>query len=94
MFISGRRQVELDAAVAAIGHGATGIVADASNLADLDRLYARLQADAGRIDVLSANAGGGAMLPRACSSSSMNALPDRDRCDRVCKGGRTGGEVE
>lgn len=63
VFVTGRRRVELDKAVAAIGPSATGVQADASNLADLDRLYEQIRAEAGRIDVLFANAGGGAMLP-------------------------------
>ena len=61
--ITGRRQGELDAAVAAIGPNATGVRADSSRLADLDRLYAQVQTEHGRIDVLYANAGGGSMLP-------------------------------
>ena len=63
VFVTGRRRAELDAAVAAIGLSATGVQADASKLADLDRLVAQVQAEAGRIDVLFANAGGGTMLP-------------------------------
>lgn len=63
VFITGRRQAELDAAVEAIGHGATGIRADAALLADLDTVYARIAERAGRLDILLANAGGGDMLP-------------------------------
>ncbi|MGQ9371721.1 SDR family oxidoreductase [Azospirillum sp. ST 5-10] len=66
VYLTGRRQAELDAAVAAItaaGGATTGVRADSSILADLDRLYARIQAEKGRIDVLYANAGGGDMLP-------------------------------
>lgn len=63
VFITGRRPAELDKAVAAIGGSATGIVADSGNMADLNRLYAQVKADAGRIDVLFVNAGGGSMLP-------------------------------
>jgi NAD(P)-dependent dehydrogenase (short-subunit alcohol dehydrogenase family) len=57
VFITGRRQAELNKAVAEIGSGATGIQADASDLADLDRLYATVEASHGRIDVLALNAG-------------------------------------
>jgi NAD(P)-dependent dehydrogenase (short-subunit alcohol dehydrogenase family) len=53
----------LDAAVRSIGPSATGIQADVSKMADLNRLYERIKADAGRIDVLFANAGGGSLLP-------------------------------
>jgi NAD(P)-dependent dehydrogenase (short-subunit alcohol dehydrogenase family) len=63
VFITGRRQPELDAAVAAIGPRATGVRADSSNLADLDALYELVRERHGRIDVLFANAGGGTMLP-------------------------------
>ena len=63
VFVTGRRQAELDAAVSAIDGGAVGIRADASNLADLDRVYAQIARDAGRLDVVFANAGGGDMLP-------------------------------
>lgn len=63
VFITGRRQAELDAAVAAIGPSATGIRADASVMSDLDAVYAQIAKKAGRLDVLFANAGGGDMLP-------------------------------
>ncbi|TGD92636.1 SDR family NAD(P)-dependent oxidoreductase [Methylobacterium nonmethylotrophicum] len=63
VFVTGRRQAELDKAVAEIGPAATGVQADASKLADLDRLYEQVKAQAGRIDVLFVNAGGGSMLP-------------------------------
>ena len=63
VFITGRRQAELDAAVAAIGGNAAGIRADASVLADLDDVYAQIAKRAGKLDILFANAGGGDMLP-------------------------------
>ena len=63
VFITGRRQAELDAAVASIGGAATGIRADASVLSDLDNLYAHIAKSAGKLDILFANAGGGDMLP-------------------------------
>lgn len=63
VFITGRRQAELDAAVAEIGAAATGIRADASVLADLDAVYAQIAKAAGRLDILFANAGGGDMQP-------------------------------
>jgi NAD(P)-dependent dehydrogenase (short-subunit alcohol dehydrogenase family) len=59
VFITGRRQNELDAAVKQIGGNVIGVQGDVSNLADLDRLYATVKQKAGRIDVLFANAGGG-----------------------------------
>jgi NAD(P)-dependent dehydrogenase (short-subunit alcohol dehydrogenase family) len=59
VFVTGRRKDRLEAAVAKIGHNATGVQGDVSNLADLDRLYAAVAAEDRRIDVLYANAGGG-----------------------------------
>jgi len=57
--ITGRRKDVLDDAVKQIGSNAIGIQADASDLADLDRMYERIKKEYGRIDVLFANAGGG-----------------------------------
>jgi NAD(P)-dependent dehydrogenase (short-subunit alcohol dehydrogenase family) len=59
VFMTGRRQRELDAAVAEVGNGARGVQGDIANLADLDRLFEVVRKEAGRIDVLFANAGGG-----------------------------------
>ena len=63
VFITGRRKPELDATVKAIGSRATGVQGDVSNLADLDRLYAAVKEQKGRVDVLFANAGGGELAP-------------------------------
>ncbi|TDW61459.1 NAD(P)-dependent dehydrogenase (short-subunit alcohol dehydrogenase family) [Novosphingobium sp. PhB55] len=63
VFISGRRQDALDAAVRAIGGRITGIRGDMSNLADIDRLYDAVQQKHAQIDVLFANAGGGEFAP-------------------------------
>jgi NAD(P)-dependent dehydrogenase (short-subunit alcohol dehydrogenase family) len=63
VFITGRRKDVLDRAVADIGGDVTGIQADSSSMADLDSLYEQVKAQAGRIDVLFTNAGGGTMLP-------------------------------
>src|SRR6478736_6118800 len=59
VFIIGRRQNELDTAVKQIGknNNVTGVQGDVSNLADLDRLYAAVKQQKGRIDILFANAG-------------------------------------
>lgn len=59
VFMTGRRKKELDAAVADVGRNARGIQGDISNLADLDHLFAIVRDEAGAIDVLFANAGGG-----------------------------------
>jgi NAD(P)-dependent dehydrogenase (short-subunit alcohol dehydrogenase family) len=62
VFITGRRQDELDKAVAALGSGVKGIQGDISILDDLDRLFATVQTEKGQVDVL-ANAGIGGMSP-------------------------------
>ena len=51
-FITGRRQEKLDEAVKLIGRNVTGVQGDASNLADLDRLYEIVKREKGGIDVL------------------------------------------
>lgn len=63
VFITGRRQSELDAAVKHIGNNVTGVQGDVSNLADLDKLYATIQQQKGSIDILFANAGLGESAP-------------------------------
>ncbi len=63
VFITGRRQQELDAAVEQIGPSATALRADASVLSDLDAVYAQIAKKAGRLDILFANAGGGDLMP-------------------------------
>ncbi len=63
VFVTGRRQDELDAAVAAIGVNAVGVRGDIASLADLDRLFERVKTDKGRIDILFANAGLGEFAP-------------------------------
>jgi NAD(P)-dependent dehydrogenase (short-subunit alcohol dehydrogenase family) len=62
VYITGRRQAELDAAVAAVGN-ATGVRVDSSKPDQLDMLYQQIRGEKGRLDVLFANAGGGSMLP-------------------------------
>src|SRR3954452_6702932 len=63
VYITGRRQKELDAAVKEIGRNVTGVQGDVANLADLDRLYAVVKEKHGRVDVVFANAGGGEFAP-------------------------------
>lgn len=55
--ITGRRQSELDNAVARIGRNVTAVQGDVANLEDLDRLYAQVAAEKGKIDILMAGAG-------------------------------------
>jgi NAD(P)-dependent dehydrogenase (short-subunit alcohol dehydrogenase family) len=63
VFITGRRQAELDAAVREIGTNVVGIQGDVSSLADLDRLFATIEEQKGRLDIVFANAGGGEFVP-------------------------------
>ena len=64
VFITGRRQSELDAAVNQIGkNNVSGVQGDVSNLADLDRLYDIVKEQKGHIDILFANAGVGGLVP-------------------------------
>lgn len=57
VFITGRREPELDAAVKEIGRNVTGVQGDVSNLADLDRLFTQIEREKGKLDVVFANAG-------------------------------------
>ena len=57
VFITGRRDQELAAAVKEIGRNVTGVQGDVSNLGDLDRLFAQIKQEKGRLDVVFANAG-------------------------------------
>lgn len=63
VFITGRRQEELDDAVQSIGSNVIGVQGDTGNLPDLDKLYARIKQEKGHLDILFANAGGGAFAP-------------------------------
>ena len=56
-FITGRREAELAAAVKEIGRNVTGITGDVSNLGDLDRLFAQIKREKGKLDIVFANAG-------------------------------------
>ena len=63
VFITGRRQTQLDEAVKTIGHNVTGVQGDVASLGDLDRLYDIVKATKGRIDILFANAGAAEFAP-------------------------------
>ncbi|WP_042161292.1 SDR family NAD(P)-dependent oxidoreductase [Paenibacillus gorillae] len=63
VFITGRRQAELDAAVKQLGKNVTGVRGDISKLEDLDHLYDIVQREKGHLDILFANAGLGSLLP-------------------------------
>jgi NAD(P)-dependent dehydrogenase (short-subunit alcohol dehydrogenase family) len=57
VFITGRRDPELAAAVKEIGSNVTGVRGDVSNLADLERLFAQIKREKGKLDIVFANAG-------------------------------------
>src|ERR1700752_1746594 len=69
VFITGRRQKELDKAVAEIGSNVTAVQGDVSNLEDLDRLYSEVATKKGKLDVLFANAGIAEPKPTAAVSA-------------------------
>lgn len=91
VYITGRRQAELDAARADIGAAAVAIRADVSRMADLDAVYAQIAKEEGRLDILFANAGAATccrwapsprssltgFLPPTCAAC---CLPSRKRC--------------
>src|SRR5216683_2349814 len=57
VFITGRRDSELAAAIKEIGRNVTGVQGDVSNLADLDRQFAQIKQEKGKLDIVFANAG-------------------------------------
>src|SRR5258708_38783858 len=57
VFITGRRELELAAAVKEIGRNVTGVPGGVSNLGDLDRLFAQIKQEKGKLDIVFANAG-------------------------------------
>jgi NAD(P)-dependent dehydrogenase (short-subunit alcohol dehydrogenase family) len=63
VFITGRREPELDAAVKEIGENVTGVQGDVANLDDLDRLFAQIKREKGTLDIIFANAGITPMTP-------------------------------
>jgi NAD(P)-dependent dehydrogenase (short-subunit alcohol dehydrogenase family) len=63
VYLFGRRQEALDAAVAELGSSARAVRGSVTNLSDLDRLYAAVKAERGGLDILFANAGTGAFAP-------------------------------
>jgi NAD(P)-dependent dehydrogenase (short-subunit alcohol dehydrogenase family) len=75
VFITGRRQDELDKAVETIGSEVTGVQGDVSNLDDLDRLFATVREEKGHVDAMFANAGIGGMSP-------LGSIPE-DQFDKV-----------
>jgi short chain dehydrogenase len=63
VFITGRRDPELAAAVKEIGRNVTGVQGDVSDLADIDRLFAKIKREKGKLDIVFANAGAARYAP-------------------------------
>ena len=63
VFITGRRDSELAAAATEIGRNVTGVRGDVSNLGDLDRLFAQIKREKGKLDIVFANAGSAKYAP-------------------------------
>ena len=79
VFITGRRQAELDKAVAEIGSNVTAVQGDVANLGDLDRLYKEVAAKKSKLDVLFANAG----IAEPCAACWAAIPRARARCRSV-----------
>jgi NAD(P)-dependent dehydrogenase (short-subunit alcohol dehydrogenase family) len=78
VFITGRRQAELDTAVKQLAPNVTAIQSDVSNLADLDKLYAAVKEQKGKLDIVFANAGRGEFAPPGISprsTSTSSSMP-------------------
>jgi NAD(P)-dependent dehydrogenase (short-subunit alcohol dehydrogenase family) len=74
VFVTGRRQAELDSAKAFIGRNVTAVQGDVTNLSDLDALYETIKREKGHLDVIFANAGGGGFEPfEAVTPESFDA---------------------
>src|SRR2546429_5745048 len=63
VFITGRREPELARAVKEIGRNVTGVQGDVANLGDLDRLFAQIKREKGKLDIVFANAGAAQIVP-------------------------------
>jgi NAD(P)-dependent dehydrogenase (short-subunit alcohol dehydrogenase family) len=63
VYITGRRQAQLDKAAAEIGSNVTAIQGDVTKFDDLDRIFEQIGKDKGRLDIVFANAGGGPLVP-------------------------------
>ena len=80
VFITGRRQKELDEAVKAIGANVAGVKGDIAQLADLDRLYETIAQTKRRIDIVFANAGVGEFVPFGAVTEEHFDRPLQHQC--------------
>ena len=92
VFITGRRQKELDEAVKAIGGSVSGVQGDVAKLADLDHLYETIAKAKGQIDIVFANAGVGEFVPFGAVTEehfdklfNINVRGTRLRCKKHCR---------
>ena len=85
VFITGRRQDELDKAVKQIGRNVMGVQGDVSNLADLDRLYDTVKQQKGRIDVLFENAGIAEFVPLEISFDKIFSVNVKRAFYQLCR---------
>jgi len=83
LFVTGRRHRELDAR-ARVGGKTTGVRGDVSSLADLDRSYVVVRREAGVIDVLFANAGGGEFMPLREITEERTSAPSPSMLKALC----------
>jgi NADP-dependent 3-hydroxy acid dehydrogenase YdfG len=67
VFITGRQEAELKAAVKEIGANVTGVQGDVANLTDWGRLFDQIKQEKGKVDIIFANAGITPMTPRLCT---------------------------
>jgi hypothetical protein len=89
VFVTGRRQTELDLAAKLMSGHATAVKADASNLDDLDELFAQIKREKGRLDVVYANAGGGSFAPIGGITEALRSNL-RYQCERYVVHGSEG----
>ena len=71
VFITGRRKSELDAAVKEMGKNVTAVQGDMANFNDLDRLFAQIKKQKGKLDILLANAGIAKYAPLGTSTEEL-----------------------
>jgi hypothetical protein len=88
VFITGRRPVELEAAEKEIGSNVTGIQGDVAKLADLDRWFAQIKREKGKLDIVFANAGVAELAPveKLRKSSSIESSTSTSKaCCSPCR---------
>src|SRR6201986_3920956 len=76
VYITGRRKAELDAAAATLGPHAVAVAGNVADPADMDRLFGRVQAEVGRVDIVFANAGYAAAPLGSITDEHIDGLLD------------------